>query len=52
MAYEPKPAMATSLAAILLTAIAAAASHAQAGNVERANLVDRSTHAGGEPCWV
>src|SRR6478736_5592656 len=31
--YEPKPAMATSLAAILLTAIAAAASHAQAGNV-------------------
>ena len=33
VAYEPKPAMATSLAAILLTAIAAAASHAQAGNV-------------------
>ena len=32
-AYEPKPAMATSLAAILLTAVAAAASHAQAGNV-------------------
>jgi uncharacterized membrane protein YfcA len=32
--YEPKPAMATSLAAILLTAIAAAASHAQAGNVD------------------
>jgi uncharacterized membrane protein YfcA len=31
--YRPKPAMATSLAAILLTAIAAAASHAQAGNV-------------------
>jgi uncharacterized membrane protein YfcA len=31
--YAPKPAMATSLAAILLTAIAAAASHAQAGNV-------------------
>ena len=31
--YEPKPAMATSLAAILLTAIAAAGSHAQAGNV-------------------
>jgi uncharacterized protein len=31
--YEPKRAMATSLAAILLTAIAAAASHAQAGNV-------------------
>jgi uncharacterized membrane protein YfcA len=33
VAYQPKPAMATSLAAILLTAIAAAASHAQAGNV-------------------
>jgi uncharacterized protein len=32
-AYEPKQAMATSLAAILFTAIAAAASHAQAGNV-------------------
>jgi uncharacterized membrane protein YfcA len=31
--YEPKPAMATSLAAILLTAVAAAGSHAQAGNV-------------------
>ena len=31
--YEPKRAMATSLAAILLTAIAAAASHGQAGNV-------------------
>ena len=31
VAYQPKPAMATSLAAILLTAIAAAASHAQAG---------------------
>ena len=33
VAYQPKPAMATSLAAILLTAIAAAGSHAQAGNV-------------------
>jgi uncharacterized membrane protein YfcA len=33
VAYQPKPAMATSLAAILLTAIAAAASHAEAGNV-------------------
>jgi uncharacterized membrane protein YfcA len=33
VAYEPKPAMATSLAAILFTAIAAAGSHAQAGNV-------------------
>jgi uncharacterized membrane protein YfcA len=33
VAYRPKPAMATSLAAILLTAIAAAGSHAQAGNV-------------------
>ena len=31
--YQPKRAMSTSLAAILLTAIAAAASHAQAGNV-------------------
>jgi uncharacterized membrane protein YfcA len=31
--YAPKSAMATSLAAILLTAIAAAGSHAQAGNV-------------------
>jgi len=31
--YPPKGAMSTSLAAILLTAIAAAASHAQAGNV-------------------
>ena len=31
--YGPKRAMSTSLAAILLTAIAAAASHAQAGNV-------------------
>ena len=29
----PKPAMATSLAAILFTAVAAAASHASAGNV-------------------
>ena len=33
VAYPPKTAMATSLAAILFTAIAAAASHAQAGNV-------------------
>jgi uncharacterized protein len=33
VAYSPKPAMATSLAAILFTAVAAAASHAQAGNV-------------------
>jgi uncharacterized membrane protein YfcA len=32
-AYQPKAAMATSLAAILFTAVAAAASHAQAGNV-------------------
>ena len=32
-AYRAKPAMATSLAAILFTAIAAAASHAFAGNV-------------------
>ena len=32
-AYAPKAAMATSLAAILFTAVAAAASHAQAGNV-------------------
>jgi uncharacterized membrane protein YfcA len=32
-AYPPKTAMATSLAAILFTAVAAAASHAQAGNV-------------------
>ena len=31
--WQERPAMATSLAAILLTAIAAAASHAQAGNV-------------------
>jgi hypothetical protein len=31
--YRPKQAMPTSLAAILLTAIAAAVSHAQAGNV-------------------
>jgi uncharacterized membrane protein YfcA len=33
VAYAPKRAMATSLAAILFTAVAAAASHAQAGNV-------------------
>ena len=33
VAYPPKSAMATSLAAILFTAVAAAASHAQAGNV-------------------
>jgi uncharacterized protein len=33
VAYEPKRAMTTSLAAILFTAVAAAASHAQAGNV-------------------
>jgi uncharacterized membrane protein YfcA len=33
VAYQPKPAMATSLAAILFTAVAAAGSHAQAGNV-------------------
>ena len=33
VAYPPKPAMATSLAAILFTATAAAASHAGAGNV-------------------
>ena len=33
VAYQPKPAMATSLAAILFTAIAAALSHAGAGNV-------------------
>jgi uncharacterized membrane protein YfcA len=32
-AYPPKTAMATSLGAILFTAIAAAASHGQAGNV-------------------
>ena len=32
--YRPKPAMATSLAAILFTATAAAASHALAGNVD------------------
>ena len=32
--YPAKPAMATSLAAILFTAVAAAASHAQAGNVD------------------
>jgi uncharacterized membrane protein YfcA len=32
-AYPPKAAMATSLAAILFTSIAAAASHASAGNV-------------------
>ena len=31
--YPPKSAMATSLAAILFTAVAAAASHASAGNV-------------------
>jgi uncharacterized membrane protein YfcA len=31
--YAPKSAMATSLAAILFTAVAAAASHASAGNV-------------------
>jgi uncharacterized membrane protein YfcA len=34
VAYPPKTAMATSLAAILFTSIAAAASHAQAGNVD------------------
>ncbi len=33
-AFPPKQAMATSLAAILFTATAAAASHAQAGNVD------------------
>ena len=33
-AYGPKPAMATSLAAILFTAVAAATSHAAAGNVD------------------
>jgi len=32
-AYRPKPAMATSLAAILFTAVAAASAHAFAGNV-------------------
>ncbi len=32
--YQPRIAMATSLGAILFTAIAAAASHAQAGNVD------------------
>lgn len=32
-AYPPKSAMATSLAAMLFTAVAAGASHAQAGNV-------------------
>jgi hypothetical protein len=34
VAYQPKTAMATSLAAILFTSVAAAASHAQAGNVD------------------
>jgi uncharacterized membrane protein YfcA len=33
VAYEPKPAMAASLAAILFTSAAAGASHAQAGHV-------------------
>lgn len=37
VAYSPKPAMATSLAAILFTSVAAAASHAQAGNVDWTN---------------
>jgi uncharacterized membrane protein YfcA len=37
VAYAPKRAMATSLAAILFTAVAAAASHAQAGNVDWAD---------------
>jgi uncharacterized membrane protein YfcA len=32
--YPPKTAMATSLGAIVFTAVAAAASHAQAGNVD------------------
>ncbi len=35
--YSAKPAMATSLAAILFTSVAAAGSHAQAGNVDWAN---------------
>lgn len=33
LAFDPKPAMATSLAAILFTAMAGAGAHAQAGNV-------------------
>jgi uncharacterized protein len=37
VAYSPKPAMATSLAAIVFTSVAAAASHAQAGNVDWAD---------------
>jgi uncharacterized protein len=37
VAYQAKPAMATSLAAILFTSVAAAASHAQAGNVDWSN---------------
>ena len=37
VAYQAKPAMATSLAAILFTSVAAAASHAQAGNVDWRN---------------
>ena len=47
-AYPPKTAMATSLAAILFTATAAAASHAQAGNVEwgRAALIGLPAVAG------
>ena len=47
-AYPPKTAMATSLAAILFTATAAAASHAQAGNVEwgRAALIGLPAMAG------
>jgi uncharacterized protein len=35
--YQPKMAMATSLAAILFTSVAAAASHAQTGNVRWAD---------------
>jgi len=38
-AYPPKTAMATSLAAILFTATAAAAAHANEGNVEWADAV-------------
>jgi uncharacterized protein len=37
VAYRAKPAMATSLAAILFTSVAAAAAHAQAGNVDWSN---------------
>jgi uncharacterized protein len=37
VAYRAKPAMATSLAAILFTSVAAVAAHAQAGNVDWSN---------------